>query len=223
MLIGLSGVLSCSELKEINALMKEGDFIQGKRTAGYRAKHVKNNLQLDAYSQQQEALSSLIVNALVNCKAFNELCLPKAINRPILARYTQGMSYGFHVDSAVMNQPDCLRTDVSVTVFLNDSKDYEGGELIVKTPHGDQQVKLAAGDVVLYDSSHIHAVAPVTKGERLVAVTWVQSFVRDFQKRQTLNELLTIQKTLHQHLPDDPGTDIAFKIYQDLYRMWAET
>ncbi len=222
-MIGISNVLNQEQLARIHELLGESDFVDGGQTAGYRAKRVKSNLQLDRNSKGSQELVDIVVNALSKNKAFCDVTLPKAINRPLFSKYEPGMTYGFHVDAAVMNKPDCLRTDVSITLFLNEPEDYEGGELVVKTPYGDQSVKLKAGDAVAYDSSRLHAVMPVTKGHRIVAVTWVQSFVRDAEKRVMLNELMHIQRTLHSKAPDDMGTDLSYKLYQNLYRMWAET
>lgn len=223
MMIGISNILDKQQLSKIREFLEESDFVDGSETAGYRAKRVKDNLQLKRNSSDNQEIVDIVVNALTSNKAFNEVTFPKAINKPLFSKYEPGMNYGFHVDQAVMNKPNCLRTDVSVTVFLNEPDEYEGGELIIKTPYGEQSVKLAAGDAVAYDSSRLHAVMPITSGVRLVAVTWVQSFVRDAEKRVMLNELTHIQRTLHKAAPDDVGTDLSYKLYQNLYRMWAET
>ena len=223
MMVGISNVLDAEQLSRIREVLEAATFVDGGQTAGYRAKRVKSNLQLDRCTNEHQELVDMLVNALTSNKAFNDVTLPKAINKPLFSRYEPGMNYGFHVDAAVMNKPDCLRTDVSVTVFLNDPEDYEGGELVIQTPYGEQKVKLKAGDAVAYDASRLHAVMPVKSGVRLVAVTWVQSFVRDAEKRNMLNELVHVQKTLNRTAPDDVGTDLSFKLYQNLYRMWAET
>ncbi len=223
MLMGISHVLSAEQLSRIRQVINQSEFVDGGQTAGYRAKRVKSNLQLDRTSTDYKEIVDTVINALTSTKAFNDVTFPKAINKPLFSKYEPGMNYGFHVDAAVMNKPHCLRTDISVTLFLNEPDEYEGGDLVIQTPYGEQRVKLKAGDAVVYDSSRLHAVMPVTKGERLVAVTWVQSFIRDAEKRAMLNELTHIQRTLHRAAPDDVGTDLSYKLYQNLYRMWAET
>ena len=223
MFVGIANVLSQEQLAEARQLIAKAATVDGGETAGYRAARVKSNLQLKRHTTESDRLVDIVVKSLSNNRAFKEVTFPKALNRPIISRYLPGMEYGFHVDNAVMNKPDCLRTDISVTLFISEPDDYEGGELIVQTPYGEQSAKLKAGDAVAYDASRLHKVNPVTEGERLAAVTWVQSFIRDSEKRIMLNELSHIQKTLHKHAPDDVGTDLSYKLYQNLYRLWAET
>jgi len=222
MLIGVTDVLNREQLVEIHSLLEKAEYVDGKTTAGYRASRVKSNLQMKRGSEQSNQLRDIVVNSLTSNNAFRDVTFPKAINTPMFSRYLPGMEYGFHVDSAVMNQPYSLRTDISVTVFLNEPSDYDGGELVVQTPFGEHQVKLKAGDAVVYTSEFLHRVAPVTRGERLCAVTWVQSFVREPERRQILIDVAKMQKTMHKHAPDDQGTDLAYKVHQNLYRMWAD-
>lgn len=129
------------------------------------------------------------------------------------------MEYDLHVDNAIMNRLDSLRTDISVTLFLNDPSEYDGGELIVHTSDGERKAKLKAGEAVIYDATRIHRVTPVTRGIRLAVLTWVQNFIRDPEKRLMLADLVSIQQTLHDKAPDESGTDMAF----NLCRMWADT
>lgn len=222
MFLGITGVLNSDQLAEVRKLLAKAEYVDGKTTAGYRASRVKSNLQLNRNSAESNQLKDIVVNALTANQAFHDVTFPKAINKPLFSRYLPGMEYGFHVDNAVMNKPHALRTDISMTLFLNDPSEYEGGELRVQTPFGEQQAKLNAGDAVVYTSDFLHRVAPVTSGERLCAVSWIQSYIREPEKRQILIDMARLQKTMHKHAPDDKGTDLSYKIYQNLYRMWAD-
>jgi PKHD-type hydroxylase len=148
--------------------------------------------------------------------------MPRRTATPYYARYMPGMSYGNHVDDPVMGQGELYRSDVSVTIFLNDPRDYTGGELCIQTPFGEQQVKLPAGEAVVYPSSSIHRVAEVTRGERLVAVSWIQSLVREPERRTLLHELNQARETLLRQQPDAPETAQVNQSYVNLVRMWSD-
>jgi PKHD-type hydroxylase len=153
---------------------------------------------------------------------FRSAALPAKVADFIFARYQPGMRYGDHVDDPIMGQGPRFRSDVSMTVFLNGPESYDGGELVIRTPFGDQQVKLAAGHAVVYPSASVHRVAEVTRGERLVALTWIQSFVRDAAQRELLYEL---DQSRQQLLRSDPESEITKNIdrsYVNLLRMWAD-
>jgi PKHD-type hydroxylase len=148
--------------------------------------------------------------------------MPLKTAAPYYARYTTGMSYGAHVDDPVMGQGELYRSDLSVTLFLADPDSYDGGELCIQTAFGEQQVKLPAGDAVLYPSSSIHRVAEVTRGERLVAVSWIQSLVRAPEQRNLLHELNQAREALLQNRPDAAETAQVNQSYINLVRMWSE-
>ena len=154
---------------------------------------------------------------------FQRFAIPKTIQRPLISRYREGMNYGRHVDDALMGGASKTRTDLSVTLFLNDPADYEGGELVIESPMGEEEIKLPAGAAVVYPSGALHRVAPVTRGERIAAVTWVESHVRDPQRREILHDLEVIRTRLSKTAPESRETDLAFKTYANLLRMWAET
>ncbi|MDH5181764.1 MAG: Fe2+-dependent dioxygenase, partial [Gammaproteobacteria bacterium] len=149
--------------------------------------------------------------------------LPTRIAVPFYARYGTGKQYGDHVDDPVMGPPgQRYRSDVSITVFLNEPDEYTGGELTIRTAFGDRQVKLPAGDAIMYPSASLHHVAEVTRGERLVAVTWLQSMIRDPAKRELLYEMnLVREKLLHEHANMDETKKLDI-CYANLIRMWAE-
>ncbi len=222
MLTCIPDVLDWTELKKIRKAIAEGEFADGKKTAGYRAKRVKDNLQLDKSSQGAKEIKDTILNALRRNPIFQQAALPKTMRPPLINRYQEGMAYGQHVDDAMMGASPKARSDLSVTVFLSDPDDYDGGDLIMHSPFGEQEVKLPAGAAVVYPSSTLHQVAPVTRGERLAAVTWVQSYVRDPAKRELLYDMHRIREKLAHSDPDGEEADLAFKTYANLLRMWSE-
>jgi PKHD-type hydroxylase len=167
-------------------------------------------------------LNNLVMGSLVQHPLYRSTALPLKTATPYYARYVPGMSYGDHVDDPIMGQGEIYRSDLSVTIFLSDPADYDGGELCIRTPFGEQLVKLPAGDAVLYPSSSIHRVAEVTRGERLVAVSWIQSLVRSPEQRALLHELNQAREKLLRDNPADPETAQVNHAYVNLVRMWSE-
>ncbi len=222
MLTCIPDILDWTEIKKIRAAIAEGEFEDGKKTAGYRAKRVKHNLQMDRNSEAAKAVKAIILTGLRRNPTFQRVALPKTIRPPLISRYQEGMNYGLHVDDAMMGGSPKERTDISVTVFLSDPGDYDGGETVMNSPFGEQEIKLPAGAAVVYPSSTLHRVAPVTRGERLAAVTWLQSYVRDPAKREILHDIYQMRETLAKLHPDDEEADLAFKTYANLLRMWSE-
>lgn len=222
MLMCIPDILDWTEIKKIRVAIAESAFTDGRRTAGHRAKRVKNNLQMDRSAPATKNIADLIQGALRRDKTFQRAFLPKSIRPPMVSRYEVGMSYGLHVDDAFMGSSARARSDISITVFLSDPGDYDGGELIMTSPFGDQEVKLPAGAAVVYPSSTLHQVAPVTSGERLAVVTWAQSRVRDAVRRELLYDTFQIREKLAELDSDSEETDLAFKTYSNLLRMWAE-
>lgn len=219
MISAIGSVLDLTEVQSVREAVAAGEFEDGRATAGYRAKSVKQNEQL---SRGKKDIQDLIVRSLRGNKEFKRTALPRKIRPPIISRYQPGMEYGTHVDDALMGPDGGCRSDLSVTVFLSDLSDYEGGELEIETPFGTQEIKLPAGAAVVYPSSCLHRVLPVREGTRLAAVTWVQSHVRDPQKREILHDLDSICAHLHKSSKDSEQTDLAFKSYSNLMRMWSE-
>jgi PKHD-type hydroxylase len=222
MLTCIPDVLEWPEIKKIRAAIGSGEFVDGKTTAGYRAKRVKNNEQMDRTTDAAKMVKSLVLTALKRNKTFQRVALPKTIRPPLISRYHEGMNYGLHVDDAMMGSRVKERSDISVTLYLSDPGDYDGGETIMSSPFGEQEIKLPAGHAVIYPSSTLHQVAPVTRGERLAAVTWVQSQVRDPARREILYDLYRMREKLAKLHPDDEEADLAFKTHANLLRMWCE-
>jgi PKHD-type hydroxylase len=222
MLVMIPDVLDWTELKEIRKTLATGDFADGRATAGKRAKQVKKNLQLERDAPGAARIKELVVKGLKRNPAFRRAVLPKTIRTPLISRYAAGMTYGWHVDDALMGRGAKTRSDVSVTVFLSDPSDYDGGELVMESPFGRQEVKLPAGAAVVYPSLTLHRVAPVEQGERLAAVTWVQSYVRDPGAREILHDVQVIRDKLAALAPEAEETDLAYKTYANLLRRWSE-
>jgi len=223
MLVVIPNVLNAEELKTIHAGLEQCSFVDGKATAGYRAKRVKHNQQMDRESGPAEDIKRTVIQAILRNPLFRDIALPRTIRPPLISRYEPGMEYGRHVDDALMGSQRKERSDISMTVFLNDPASYQGGELISYSSMGEKRVKLPAGQAVVYPSSTLHRVAPVTEGLRLAAVTWVQSYVRDPAQRELLYDLHRIRVACHKVMPDSLEADLAFKSYSNLLRMWADT
>ena len=222
MLACIPDVLSPSEVKHIREWMNAADFVDGRTTDGFRAKRVKKNEQIGRNLPERDEIDQMVLDGLRNSTEFNRFVMPRKIQNPLLSRYKEGMEYGLHVDDALMGASGQFRTDVSVTVFLNQPYDYEGGELEIHSPFGIDGHKAPAGCAIVYPSSTLHRVTPVTRGERLAAVTWVQSKIRDPFQRETLHDLDRIRRRLADSEKDAEETDLAFKVYANLMRVWAD-
>jgi PKHD-type hydroxylase len=224
MIACIGDVLSPEEIKKLRDEAALLPFVPGAETAGGRARRVKNNEQISQKAEERKVLHEVVIGALMRNKDFNRAALPKRIRPPLISRYRQGMAYGQHVDNALMGPKQAReRSDVSVTVFISDIDEYDGGELVIHGSFGMQEVKLPSGSVVVYPSSSLHEVAEVTRGERLVAVTWAQSYVRDDRQREILAALAQVKDKMNAIAEDAFETDQVHHIYANLLRMWAET
>jgi len=222
MLLEIPNLLNAPQLAKITELLGEAQFVDGRLTAGMAASKVKHNEEVAPVPELLQRLYRIIMASVGHSEVFRSAALPAKVADFIFARYQPGMHYGDHVDDPIMGQGPRFRSDVSMTVFLNEPDSYDGGELVIRTPFGDQQVKLAAGHAVVYPSASVHRVAEVTRGERLVALTWIQSFVRDAARRELLYEL---DQSRQQLLRSDPESDVTKNIdrsYVNLLRMWAD-
>jgi len=221
-LITIDDVLDAAQLHAVRQLLAGARFVNGRASAGLAARRVKHNEELPGDDARLGQLNNLVMGALVRHPRYRSAALPLRVAAPYYARYTPGMAYGDHVDDPVMQAESPYRSDIAVTIFLSAPDEYTGGELVISTSFGANTVKLAAGSAVLYPASSRHRVAEVTQGERLVAVTWIQSIVRDPDRRALLDELNLARETL---LATDPGGETTARVnhaYVNLVRMWAE-
>jgi len=222
MLLRLSGVLSADDLATVQSLLSNAEFIDGKLSAGKVAREHKFNEELPKDAPIQDKLNQIVMSRLVTHPLYNAAALPHRVAAPFYVRYRQGMCYGQHIDDPIMGDGPRYRSDIAITVFLNDPADYQGGALSIQTQSDEKNVKYDAGDAVLYPASTLHSVDQITSGERLVAVTWVQSLVRDAARRELLFELYLAREKLIADSPNAEETAQVDHVYTNLVRMWSE-
>lgn len=216
-------VLKADELALVRALLAAARFVDGRLSAGAVARRVKNNEEMDPAAQDLERLNRVVMGALARHPAYRAGALPLHVAAPLYARYRPGMTYGDHLDDPIMGADGVkFRSDVALTVFLNPPQEYDGGELVIRSAAAEQVVKLAAGDAVLYPAGSTHHVNPVTRGERLVAVSWVQSLVRDPARRELLYGLNSAREKMLREAPDAAQTGQVNAAYLNLIRMWSD-
>ena len=226
MLMVIENVLDKATVRAFREQLDSADWVDGQSTAGSLAAKVKQNQQLSDSSPQALALGRHILGVLGRHPLFLSAALPDRIHPPRFNRYTGGGHYGTHVDGAIMPQPgttQLLRSDLSVTLFLCEPDEYEGGELTIETKFGAQQIKLSAGDLVLYPSSSLHRVTPVTRNARVCSFFWLQSMVRDDGERELLYDL---DQSIQALMASDDAMASAQAlqlsgIYHNLLRRWA--
>ena len=228
MLVAIPAVLSPEQLAEVRRLVDAGNWEDGGATAGRQSELAKHNLQLPSSDANAATAGKIVLAALSANGLFMSAALPHRVFPPLFNRYdaAEGHGFGSHVDNAIRYLPDRsgrIRTDLSATLFLSDPDDYEGGELIVEDTYGEHAVKLPAGDMVLYPSTSLHRVEPVTSGSRVASFFWVQSMVRDDGQRALLLEMDAAIRTLAGNLGDkDPSIVSLTGTYHNLLRRWAD-
>lgn len=218
-MLRIDQVLDDTEIKAILEFIESGKekFVSGQKTAGWHARQVKQNEQLD--DKSATAVTSKISSALAANEVFNAAARPKSFVRIMVSRYRPGMEYGLHVDDALMGG---VRTDLSFTLFLNDPESFEGGELVIEGNDGTQEIKLPTGSLVLYPTTALHRVAPVTRGERLAVVGWVRSFIRSHENREILFDLDNALAMARSENAGRETIDRLLKVKMNLLRLWAE-
>lgn len=224
MMLHIPGVLTRDEVAALRRQLDASPWVDGRQTVGPQGAQVKRNRQLPEHDPRSQELGRIVLQALERNPLFFAAALPLRIVPPLFNRYEGGEHYGLHVDGAVRNVPSGgrLRTDVSSTLFLCDPDEYEGGELVVMDTYGEHQAKLPAGDLILYPSTSLHRVKPVTKGARICSFFWSQSMVRDDARRTQLFELDRTIQQLRNQLGDTPETVQLAGHYHNLLRMWVE-
>ncbi|MGN6094097.1 MAG: Fe2+-dependent dioxygenase [Luteibacter jiangsuensis] len=226
MLMHIPEVLSKEQVAGVRAAMEGAEWTDGRQTVGPQGARVKRNLQLPEASTLRRELGAMVVAALARHPLYHAAVLPLRTLSPRFNRYEGGGEYGFHIDGAVMATGDAdthVRSDISCTLFLSEPEEYDGGELIVSDTYGEHEVKLPAGDAIVYPSSSLHRVAPVTRGARIASFFWIQSMVRDDGARRTLLELDTAIRTLSASGADQASILQLTGVYHNLLRRWAET
>lgn len=227
MLITINNVLSKDEVRQFRSYLDRAEWIDGASTAGTLARKAKHNTQIDDKAEVAVSLGNHILRSLGEHPLFISAALPRKIYPPKFNRYAIGENYGTHVDSAVIHIPgtgQSLRSDLSATLFLSEPDEYDGGELEIESEFGVQTVKLGAGDMVLYPSSSLHRVTPVTRGARVASFFWIESLVGDDAERSLLFDLDQAIQKLTPGLGADEHNLIRLSgIYHNLLRRWAIT
>lgn len=223
MITCIPNVLDRAGLEKAKAMISRMQFVDGGTSAKGRARDRKHNEQIykDPNLGARE-LEGFLIEALHASEAFQVAAFPRHVFPPTISRYRPGMEYGLHADNAFIGGAGKLRSDLSLTLFLNDPESYDGGELIITSGAGQEEVKLLAGEAVLYPSGTLHRVNAVSRGERLAAITWVQSYVRSQEQRELLGDLRTMSKHLNEVDPDSHAADLGVKTYYNLLRMWSD-
>jgi len=228
MLVCVPNVLSKADVAEFRRIMDASDWEDGRSTAGSASALVKRNEQLPPDSEVARQLGNRILTALSASPRFISAAIPLRIFPPLFNRYAaaDGHQFGLHVDNAVRGDRLTglrIRTDLSVTLFLSEPEDYDGGELVIEDLYGSHEIKLPAGDLVVYPASSLHLVTPVTRGTRVASFFWLQSMVRDAHARSLIFDLDSAIQALVDRLGrDDPETVKLTGIYHNLIRHWAE-
>lgn len=214
--------LSPEQMNELKALLAATEYVDGRNTAGFAAKTVKNNLQAKASDPNYQKANQLVFDAIVQCEPLQAYAYPHRVTPIRFARYGPGMHYGEHFDAALMPIPNAiLRTDLSFTLFLNSPDDYHGGELVVDLMGAEREVKLDAGDLVMYPSGNRHRVNEVTTGCREVAVGWMQSMYAAPEQRQILANISKVRYEIMQQSGKSEDFDLLNQAYIMLERMWG--
>ena len=219
MMLCIGNVLTAEQLSAIREAISSIRFEDGRKTAGWAARLVKNNEQAEP-SKELDNVRALIGDALSNNELFTLAARPKELTPIMISRYSSGeQRYGTHVDDALMRG---MRSDMSFTLFLADPQSYDGGELVIEQSAGDQSFKLEAGSMILYPTTTLHRVEPVSRGVRIVAFGWVRSFIRSVEKRELLFDLESARRQLFDEHGKTPIFDLLSKSNANLLRMWAE-
>ena len=223
MIICVPNVLTAEELGTIHKELHGASFVDGASTAGWSAREVKKNLQVAMNTQSLAKLQEIVRNAFLRNAKLQAAILPFAITQSLFNRYDVGMTYGLHVDAPLMGGlGNSVRSDVAITVFLSDPKTYDGGELVVNVNGMECEFKLEAGSAIAYPANSLHKVTPITRGARYAAVIWVQSQVRDANKRELLWDLENAKRQVFGSEGKSSTFDAISRSHANLLRMWAD-
>ncbi len=224
MLIAIPDLLTPAQVAQARRLLDAADWIDGRATAGHQGAHVKDNMQLPVDSPTAAEVGRLILQALGSNPLFMSAALPLHVLPPMFNRYSGGQTFGTHVDGAIRTLPggQRIRTDLSCTLFFAEPDEYDGGDLVVEDTYGSQAVKLPAGHAVLYPSTSLHQVTPVTRGTRLCSFFWIQSMIREDSRRSLLFDMDVAIQQLGAESPAHPSVVSLTGVYHNLLRQWAE-
>jgi PKHD-type hydroxylase len=229
MLVTIPEVLDTDQIAHARKLLAAAKWEDGRSTAGIQSALTKNNEQLGSATPEARELGEMILGGLGRSALFLSAALPRTIFPPLFNRYTAdaGHRFGNHVDNAIRGLPDGsgrMRTDLSATLFLSDPESYEGGELVIEDTYGVHSVKLPAGDMILYPSTSLHRVEPVTRGERIASFFWIESMVRDDGQRSLLLDMDVAIRQLAGQVGDDSAAVVSLTgCYHNLLRRWASS
>jgi PKHD-type hydroxylase len=225
MLLEIPDVLTPEQVAHARRLLDESRWADGRVTAGHQSVRAKDNSQLPEDHPVSKEIGEMILAGLQRNQLFIAAALPLRVFPPLFNRYQGGQRFGNHVDNAVRQSPVAgirIRTDLSATLFLAEPDEYDGGELLIEDTYGVHSVKLAAGHMVLYPSTSLHNVQPVTRGARVASFFWIQSMIRDDGQRTLLFDLDTAIQRLTVDVPDHPAAVQLTAVYHNLLRRWAE-
>jgi PKHD-type hydroxylase len=225
MLLQIPDILTADAVLGARRLLEQADWIDGRVTAGHQSVRAKDNLQLPEDSPAARQLGDVILAALQRNPLFISAALPYRVFPPLFNRYEGGQSFGNHVDNAIRHitgTPHRIRTDLSATLFFTGPEEYDGGELVIEDTYGVHAVKLPAGHLVLYPSTSLHHVRPITRGARLASFFWIQSMVRDDGQRTLLFDLDSAIQRVTQELVEQSAAVQLTGVYHNLLRRWAE-
>jgi len=225
LLIHIPNMLTAEEVAFCRRRLEASEWADGRATAGAQSVKVKNNLQVPENSATARELGGIILNALARSPLFSSAALPLHVYPPMFNRYDVGMTFGTHVDNAIrVVEGRRMRTDVSSTLFLSNPNEYDGGELVVEDTYGTQEVKLPAGDMILYPATSLHRVNPITRGSRWGSFFWTQSMIEDDRQRRILFEMDMSIIQMRSVVPDDHASVLGLTAcYHNLMRMWCKT
>lgn len=226
MLLHIPDVLTREQTVQCRQMLEQAEWVDGRITAGHQSAKVKDNMQLPEDHPVARQIGDVILSALANNPLFISAALPLKIFPPLFNRYQGGQHFGNHVDNAIRpirGTPHRVRTDLSATLFFTGPDEYDGGELSIEDTYGVHRVKLPAGHMVLYPSSSLHHVRPVTRGARIASFFWIQSMVRDDGQRTLLFELDMAIQRINRDVTDHPGVVQLTNVYHNLLRRWADT
>jgi PKHD-type hydroxylase len=225
MLVQIPDVLTAEQVAHGRRLLDAAEWVDGRVTAGHQSARAKDNVQIPEGHPSAREVGEMILRALQQNPLFVTAALPLHVFPPLFNRYSGGQSFGSHVDNAIRTVPGTshrIRTDLSCTLFFSQPDEYDGGELMIEDTYGVHSVKLAAGSMVLYPSTSLHHVRPVTRGARVSSFFWLQSMVRDDEKRTLLFDLDDAIRKLSQAVPQPPVAIQLTGVYHNLLRKWAE-